>query len=484
MLNVRFIVKMLGLMLILETLFMLVATGVAFYYGEGDFFPLLLASGTMCSAGVIAYLAGINANEFSAGRREGMLTVAFIWIVLSFFGMLPFYWGGYIDNVTDAYFEAMSGFTTTGSTILADIESLPHGILFWRSLIQWEGGIGVVVFTVALMPILGGNAVIMFEEETSGFTHERFRPRVTQVAKRLWGVYVFLTLCNIGLYALGPMNLFDAVCHGLTTISTGGFSTYNDSIGHFDSAYIEWVAIAFMFIGSLNMSLLYISFNGHPERLWKDEEAHWFAGFVVVASLFIGCWIYFQGYVTDPTYAIRTSVFQVVTLISTCGFGTDDYTLWGPFVWLTVMMLMFVCGCAGSTSGGLKMGRFVILAKNLSNEFKKQVHPNAIIPVRINGHTLPDSVVHRVLAFVFAYLTLMVASCFILTVDGMEFMDAISATLTALSNVGPGLGNLGPADNFAEVPVISKWFLCFLMMTGRLEVFTVLTILLPGFWKR
>lgn len=484
MLNVRFIVKMLGLMLILETLFMLLATGVAFYYGEGDFFPLLLSTGTMCSAGVLAYLVGINANEHAAGRREGMLTVALIWSVLSFFGMLPFYWGGYINNITDAYFESMSGFSTTGSSVLTDIESLPHGILFWRSLIQWQGGIGVVVFTVALMPIFGGNAVIMFEEETSGFTHERFRPRVTQVAKRLWGIYLFLTLCVVLCYFLGPMDLYDAVCHGLTTISTGGFSTYNDSLGHWHSAYIEWVAILFMLIGSLNMSLLYFCFNGHPERLWRDEETHWFLGFVGVASIVVFAWVYYNGYVTDPQYAVRTAVFQVSTIISTCGYATDNYVLWGPFFWLVAMMLMFVCGCAGSTSGGLKMGRFVILAKNLSNEFKKQVHPNAVIPVRMNGHTLPDSVVHRVLAFVFAYITLIVISCFALTLDGMEFIDAISAALTAMSNVGPALGSIGPVDNFADVPVISKWILSFLMMTGRLEVFTVLTILVPGFWKR
>ncbi|MGM9760784.1 MAG: TrkH family potassium uptake protein [Parabacteroides sp.] len=484
MLNVRFIVKMLGLMLILETLFMLLATGVAFYYGEGDFFPLLLSTGTMCSAGVLAYLVGINANEHAAGRREGMLTVALIWSVLSFFGMLPFYWGGYINNITDAYFESMSGFSTTGSSVLTDIESLPHGILFWRSLIQWQGGIGVVVFTVALMPIFGGNAVIMFEEETSGFTHERFRPRVTQVAKRLWGIYLFLTLCVVLCYFLGPMDLYDAVCHGLTTISTGGFSTYNNSLGHWHSAYIEWVAILFMLIGSLNMSLLYFCFNGHPERLWHDEETHWFLGFVGVTSIVVFAWVYYNGYVTDPQYAIRTAVFQVATIISTCGYATDNYVLWGPFFWLIALMLMFVCGCAGSTSGGLKMGRFVILAKNLSNEFKKQVHPNAVIPVRMNGHTLPDSVVHRVLAFVFAYITLIVISCFALTLDGMEFIDAISAALTAMSNVGPALGSIGPVDNFADVPVISKWILSFLMMTGRLEVFTVLTILVPGFWKR
>lgn len=274
MLNIRFILKMLGRMFLLETLFMLVATGVAFLYGEDDRFPFLIASGLMAATGFLFCALGFRAKEQSAGRREGMLIVALIWILFSFFGMLPFLLGGFIDNVTDAFFETMSGFTTTGSTILTDIERLPHGILFWRSLMQWQGGIGMVVFTVALLPIFGGVSSQMFDAETSGtgISHDRFLPRITQVAKRLWGVYLFLTLVVIGLLWIGPMDLFDAVNHGLTTISTGGYSTKNSSIGFWHSAYVEYVVTIFMFIGATNMTLIYFSLNGRVKKLLRDEE--------------------------------------------------------------------------------------------------------------------------------------------------------------------------------------------------------------------
>lgn len=485
MLNVRFIVKMLGMMFILETLFMLVATAVAFWCGEGDFYPLLISCGILFATGVFCYGGCFRANEHLVGRREGMLIVTLTWLLLSLFGMLPYYLGGYIDTITDAYFETMSGFTTTGSTILTDIEALPKGILFWRSLTQWQGGIGIVVFTIALLPMLGTNAAVMFDEETSGVTHERFRPRVTQVAKRLWGVYLFFTLCAIALFWWGPMDLYDAVNHALTAISTGGYSTKKrESLGHWQSAYTQYVAMLFMFIGSLNMTLWYFTFNGHVGKLLKDEEFRWFCAFVSIASLLTMGWIFVNGYKSGLEEIFRTAVFQVITLISTCGFGTEDYIAWGPFFWMIALILMFVCGCAGSTSGGLKMGRFVILAKNLSNEFKKQTHPHAVIPVRMNGHVVSGDVVHRVLAFVFAYIGLIVLSCFVLTVNGMDFTETVGAVVSAIGNIGPGLGTQGPAGNFAGVPEVSKWFLSFLMMTGRLEIFTVLTILVPGFWKQ
>lgn len=285
MLNVRFIVKMLGVMFILETFFMLAATVVAFLYRGSDVYPLLISSGILFGTGFLFYSMGFKANEHSAGRREGMLIVTLTWILFSLFGMLPFYIGGYIDNVTDAFFETMSGFTTTGSTILTNIEALPKGILFWRSLTQWQGGIGMVVFTVALMPIFGGGASQMFDAETPGITHERFRPRITQVAKRLWGVYVFLTLFLVGLLWAGPMNLYDAVNHAFTAISTGGYSTKNASIAYWNSSYIEYVITIFMFIGATNMTLVYFCFNGNVKKLIKDEEFRWFFFFVLSAVL-------------------------------------------------------------------------------------------------------------------------------------------------------------------------------------------------------
>ena len=471
-------------MLLLETLFLLSATLISFLYRGDDFSALLISSGIMFATGGLFYLIGCRADEYMAGRREGMLTVALTWVFFSLLGMLPFYLSGYIDNVTDAFFETMSGFTTTGSSILTDIESLPKGLLFWRSLTQWQGGIGMIVFTVALMPIFGGGAAQLFDAETPGITHERFRPRVTQVAKRLSGVYILLTICLIGLLWLGPMNLFDAINHALTTISTGGYSTKNASIAYWNSSYVEYVTMIFMLLGATNITLIYFCFNGNFKKLFKDEEFRWFLSFILIAIAIVVTWLLYNGFVTGFENAFRTSAFQVITLITTCGFATDDYLHWGPFFWVIALILMFICGCAGSTSGGLKMGRFVILTKNLSNEFKKQVHPQAVIPVRMNGHAVSSDIVHRVLAFVFAYLTLIVFSCIILTLDGIPFEEAVGGTVSAVSNIGPGLGSLGPVGNYADVPVVSKWFLSFLMLTGRLEIFTVLTILVPGFWKQ
>ncbi len=471
-------------MFLLETFFMVLATIVAFVYKGDDFIPFCISSGLLFCTGFIFYLIGRRADEFSAGRREGMLTVALTWILFSLFGMLPFLLGGYIDNVTDAYFETMSGFTTTGASILTDIEALPYGILFWRSLTQWQGGIGIIVFTVALLPIFGGGASQLFDAETPGITHERFRPRVTQVAKRLSGVYIFLTLIVVGLLWAGPMDFYDALNHGLTTISTGGYSTKNVSIAFWDSAYVEYIIMLFMFLGATNITLLYFVFNRQPMKLFKDEEFRWYFLFILVATVIVVIWLLYNGIATDVPGAFRKSAFQVITLITTCGFATDNYVTWGPFFWLIALILMFICGSAGSTSGGLKMGRFVILVKNLSNEFKKQTHPHAVIPVRMNGHVVSGEIVHRVLAFVFAYIVLIVISCLVLALDGMAFEESIGAVISAISNIGPGLGKQGPIGNYAEVPVLSKWFLSFLMLTGRLEIFTILTILVPGFWRR
>lgn len=484
MLNVRFIFKMLGIMFVLETLFMLAATAVAFIYKGDDFLPLALSSGILLLAGILLYAIGFKANEHTAGRREGMLTVTLTWLLFSFFGMLPFYLGGYIDNITDAYFETMSGFTTTGSTILTNIEALPKGILFWRSLTQWQGGIGMIVFTVALMPIFGVGASQMFDAETPGITHERFRPRITQVAKRLWGVYLFLTILLAFLLWLGPMDIYDAVNHSMTCVSTGGYSTKNASIAYWNSPYIEYIISIFMCIGATNMTLIYFFMNGKVMKLLKDEETIWFYAIVVFAVAVTFIWIYFNGIVTDVELAFRQAFFQVTSIISTCGFATADYIPWGPFFWMFALLLMMICGCAGSTSGGLKTGRVAILVKNLFNEFKKQTHPHAIIPVRMNGRVLSSELVHRVLAFAFIYVGLMMLTSFILLADGVGFEEALGASVSAVSNTGPGLGSCGPIYNFSDFPDLSKWVLSFAMMTGRLELFTVLTILLPGFWKQ
>jgi len=483
MLNIRFILKMLGMMCILETIFMLVATLVSFLNKGDDLNAFISSSAMMLGTGLFLMFLGRKSNDKTAGRREGMLIVSLTWLFLSFLGMLPYYLSGYINNITDAFFETMSGFTTTGASILPDIEALPSGLLFWRSLTQWQGGIGVIVFTVALLPMIGVGATQMFDAETTGVTHERFLPRVTQVAKRIWGVYLFLTLVLVGLLFVGPMGLSDAVNHAMTTISTGGYSTKNASIAYWDSTYTEMVMVLFMFIGSTNITLIYFFLKGDFRRLTNNEEFRWFGTIVVVATGFVLTWLLISGVKVEGE-AFTDSLFHVITMASSSGFYTTNFTNWGAFVSLFMLIIMAISGCAGSTSGGLKVGRFIILTKNLFNEFRKQTHPHAIIPVRMNGHAVSVDIVQRVLAFTFAYICLILISSLLLMLNGLGgFEESIGAAVAAISNAGLGLGELA-FGNYAEVPDFSKWYLSILMMVGRLEIFTVLTILIPGFWKQ
>lgn len=482
---------MLGSMFLLETVFMLITAAVALFYGDGGSGAILASAALLAITGILFYLLGRKADEHAAGYREGMLIVALTWSSLSFFGMLPFYLGNYVPSIADAYFETMSGFTTTGASILKDIEALPHGLLFWRSLIQWQGGMGVVVFTVALLPVFGGGASQMFEAEVtgSGISHERFRPRVKQVANRLSVVYIITTTVIACFLAIGPMSIFDAINHALTTVSTGGYSTKNNSIAHWNSPYIEYVEIFFMIVGSINITLMYfLVLKGNFRKFFHDEELRWFIFIILLFTAITVVWLFARNIAGELTwsnveYTFRRSAFQVVTIISSSGYMTDDYIPWGSFFWMLAMILMFIGGCTGSTSGGFKVGRFVILYKYLSNVFNKQIHPNAVRHVRMNEHVISADNVQRCLAFALIYIALAMAGSLALSLDGLHFEEALAASVSAISNIGPGLGQQGPASNFADVPVMSKWILSFLMMTGRLELFTVLTILLPSFWK-
>ncbi|MDR3194349.1 MAG: TrkH family potassium uptake protein [Tannerella sp.] len=480
--NMRFVLKVLGKIHILESAFMLLAVAVAYRYRGTDLYPLLVSTGIMLGAGLMFFLVGRTADERTIGRREGMLTVTLTWILLSFFGMMPLYLGGYVQNITDAYFETMSGFTTTGATILTDVEALPRGILFWRSLTQWQGGIGIVVFTVALMPVFGGTTSQLFDAEMSGITHEHFLPRVTQIAKRFFGIYLAITFTLILLLWAGPMNLFDAVNHALTTVSSGGYSTKNAGITYWHAPYVEYLLCFFMCLSATNITLLYFTFKGQWEKLLKDTEVRWFYTSILIAVAITSVWLFFLSRDGGMESSFRKSLFQVTSLISTTGFLTDNFAEWGSFFTIIALFLMTVCGCAGSTCGGLKTGRFVILIKNMLNEFKKQMHPNAVIPVRLSRHVVPSHIVQRVQTFAFVYMVLILAGCTVFLLDGLLFEEALGTTVSAISNIGPGLGQYADG-NFHNLPAISKWVYSFLMVTGRLEIFTVLTLLLPGFWK-
>lgn len=482
--NYRFILKTLGFLLIIEALFMLLTAFVAFYYKEiaGDSF--LLASGITLASGIVFRLIGIETEEHFIGKREGFLLVTLTWIVLSAFGMIPYLHSGVISNITDAFFETISGFTTTGATILTDVSSVPNGFLFWRNITQWIGGIGIVVFALALLPMIGGNASFLYDAETTGIAHERFQPRVTQVAKRIWFIYIGLTLFFFLLLWAGPMAGFDAVCHAMTALACGGYSTQSDSIGFWDSAYIEYVMIFAMFVGGMNFTLLYFFFKGKPKRLLIDEEFKWYIAICVIVTIIIAGSLLINGNIAEIEKSFRISLFMVVSMVTSSGFVIPGFYDQGAFYMFISAILCLFCACAGSTSGGMKIVRLIVLSKNAMNQFKLQVHPNAILPVRINGNVVPIDMVTKVLAFIFLYLATLLVGVLVLSFSGMGFEESIGTSIACVSNIGTGLGEHIEDGHFADIPTFSKWFCGLLMLTGRLELFTVLSLFMPSFWKK
>ncbi len=484
-LNWRFIAKILGMTLVMESFFIFLAAMVSLIYHGADFKYLLISTGLCLFFGLLLTFSGNLAEKSKiVGKRESFFTVTMSWILFSLFGSIPFFISSSIPSFTDAFFETMSGFTTTGATILNDIEAMPQGLMFWRCMTQWLGGLGVIVFSLVLLPLFGGEASQLFDAETTGLFHDRFRPRVVEVAKRIWGIYMVFTLLLVVLLYLGPMDLYDAICHAMTTISTGGYSTKQASLAHWGSTYLEFVVVIFMIIGAINFSIYYFLLKKNFKRVLHDEEIHWFLGIITVATIVVMIGLV----ITTPDVrhfeSFRNSLFQVVSLITTTGFSTQDYVPWGPFFWVILLVLMLICGCAGSTSGGLKVIRVVVLIKNALNEFGRLIHPRAVIPVRLNGHVISMDVVQRLLAFVFLYIVIILFAMIALLFTGLQFDEAIGAAVTAIGNVGPGLGSHGPSGSFSELTDFAKWLLSFLMLVGRLELFTVLILFTPGFWKK
>jgi trk system potassium uptake protein len=484
-LNFKIVVRTLGFLLLFQSFFMLLSSIVAFIYNEPDVKPMMYATGITLLAGLLSALFIPKPTE-PIGKREAYLVVALVWIVFSLFGLLPFWMSGAIPSFTDAFFETMSGFTTTGASILTDVESLSHGLLFWRSIIQWLGGMGIIVLSLAILPLLGMGGMQLFVAEVPGPTKDKLHAKVSFTAKALWGIYVLLTLSQALLLWLGGMDLFDGICHSFTTMATGGFSTKNASIAFWNSPFIEYIVILYMFLAGINFSLYFFVLKGNFEKLFKNEELKFYLLFVVSFTAFVAFSItfYTPELVVSVEQTIRHSLFQVVSLITTTGFATYDYLLWSQFTWMLLVVLMLFGASAGSTSGGIKMVRIVLLLKNSYYEFKRLLHPNAIIPVRYNEKVVIPQIMTNVLAFVALYITILITSMVVLGAFGMSFDEAVGSAITALSNVGPSLGSLGPVSNYAAISEPAKWFMSFLMLIGRLELFTVLVILTPSFWSK
>lgn len=433
------------------------------------------------SVGGVSYMFSRGVGK-DLGKREGYIIVSLVWVIFSIFGCLPYLFSGAIPSVTDAFFETMSGFTTTGSSILNNIEELPHGILFWRSITQWMGGMGIIVMFLAILPTLGIGGRELFIAEVPGPAPDKLSPRIKETARNLWGLYILFTFAETILLFVGGMDFFDAINHSLTTMATGGYSTKQASAGFFTSPYLQYVMIFFMFVAGTNFTLAYAMVTGKVSKMFKDEE---FRFYTVIVLLFTGIItvVLTLGHGFAFEQAFRDSLFTVVSIITTTGYATADYLLWSPFLGMLVFVLFFVGGSAGSTGGGVKVVRILLLFKNSFYELKRLVHPNAVIPIRYNHHVVDQKTVTNILAFFVFYIIIFMMSSILMSLWTSDIYSAFSSVATTLGNIGPGFGEVGPMDNFSHLPALAKWFLSFLMLLGRLELFTVLVLFSPSFWK-
>ena len=421
-----------------------------------------------------------SADDIHSGIREGVGVTGFSWIIASFIGALPFWVGGFTPSYADAFFETMSGFTTTGATIFAEIETLPRGILLWRSLTHWIGGMGIIVLSLAVLPFLGVTGMEMYKAEVPGVTAGKVTPRLHQTAVRLWSVYIILTVTEAIFLMAGGMSLFDAVCHSFSTIATGGFSTKNNSVAYFTSPFIQWVIIIFMFLSGVNFSLYFYLPKKDLRSILNDGEFRCYTAIAVISSVAIALCLYADGTLRGIEYIIRQSFFHVVTVMTTTGFIVEDYDLWPQFAKFIIIILMFVGACGGSTGGGCKVSRFMILGCCLKSEVKKLLHPRAVITARLDGKPLGQDTLNSAMSFFVLYMLILAIATLILTAFGIDILTSFTGVLTCLSNVGPGLNRLGAVEHFAWLPDIVKWVLSFCMLAGRLELFAVFLLFVPS----
>lgn len=484
--NYRLIARFFGILLLVETAALLATALISWFYNDKNLIYFLASAAISFVAASASILLGRNANPI-IGKREGSLVVTFTWIVFTLFGLLPFWLSRSIPSFTDAFFETISGFTTTGASILNNIEELSPGILFWRSLTHWIGGLGIIVLTLALLPVFGTSATQLFAAESAGPTKDKIHPKINETAKRLFLIYLILTAVQTVLLRIGGMSWFDAVCQSFGTVATGGFSTKQASIAYWDSAYIQYVISIFMILSGVNFSLYYFGFKNKFSKIKENEELKYYLILLFSATILI----VFSLVDFDQAFtfaklekAWRDAFFTVSSLMTTTGFGTADYVQWQPYTWVILLIVMLTGASAGSTSGAIKMVRIVIVFKYCYYEFKRIIHPNAVLPVRYSGHIVREDVITRVLAFVLLYLITVAFGILVLNISGLGFIESIGGLIGCLGGVGPGMGALGPMGNYADIPEFSKWFLSFIMLVGRLELFTVLLLFTPAFWKK
>ncbi len=473
MINKKAIINILGLLLIIESLFMIVPVLISIIYKEGDLNTNIISCLITLFFGTILYYFTRKANT-DLGIREGYIIVTLVWIVFSIFGSLPYYLYHVTDTYTDAFFETISGFTTTGASVISDVESLPHGILFWRSMTHLIGGMGILLLTIAILPIFGLGSVQLYAAESTGPTIDKFHPRVRETAKRLGGIYLSLILAETLILLIGGMSLFDAICHSFGTIATGGFSTKNSSIGGF-SPFIQITIIVFMILAGTNFTLYYFILKGKIFKLLQSQEFKLLLIIIISVATGIGFFLHKLNGV-GYQQAFRNAFFQVTSIITSTGFSTSDYMRWDEHLWFTIFLLMFLGACAGSTTGGVKLARYLIIFENIKSNFKRMIHPNAIIINKVDGKVLSDDVIKRTFAFIIIYFLTFIIGTYVLLLLGMDLTSSAGAVATTLGGIGPGLGSVGPIGNYLHVPIAGKWVLSGVMLLGRLELFTVLLL--------
>jgi trk system potassium uptake protein len=481
--NWRIIGRFMGFLLVGNSILMFLAIIPGAIYNDEGWRSLMISGTISLMLGSISLIFTKDALK-EIGKREGYLIVTLGWIVLSFSGCLPYILSGTIQSFAGAMFETISGYTTTGATVLEDIEIVPHGILMWRSMTHWVGGMGIIVLTVAILPILGIGGMQLFSAEASGVGTDKLHPRITSTAKRLWLIYFGLTFLQTALLKLAGMDWFDAINHSMATVSTGGFSTKNASIGAYESPWIHYIVIVFMFVSAVNFTLIYWGLKGRLDKIWKNDEFKFYLFLVIGVTLLATVFVQVATWDGNFEKSFRDSLFQVVAVITTTGFATADFTAWSPILTVMFFFLFFTGACAGSTSGGVKLIRHLIIIKNSLMEFKRLLHPAAVIPVRINGHAVKGRVTFNVMAFILIYFGVFVIGTIVMSLLGEDFITSMGASASCLGSVGPGLGDVGPVENYNSISGVGKIFLSFLMLVGRLEIFTVLILFTPYFWSR
>lgn len=481
--NFRFITKILGSLVFFLGLAMLLPLGIALIYGDGDAPAFAISSLITVASGAFLFLI-FRGQRKEISNREGFFIVAAAWFFAGVFGGLPYYFHSIFPTFTDCLFEATSGLTTTGATVLTSIENQAHGILFWRALTHWLGGMGIILLGIAILPLLGVGGMQLFKAEVPGPTADKLKPRVAETAKTLWGVYVLITLLEAILLMIGGMNWFHAVCHSFATLATGGFSTQNMSIESYNSTYFDFVITIFMILAGINFALHYRMLKGDLKSYWRDAEFKFFIGIIGFFTLFVTAALYFSN--TYPTVfeSFRRAVFQVPAIVTTTGFTTADFDKWPSFLRVLMLMLMFVGGMSGSTGGSIKVVRIQLLFKQAAVELYRLVHPRVVVPTRLGNVLVPDNVMRSIWNFFILYLLLFCLCTLIMSALGLDFTTAIASVAATIGNVGPGLAGVGAHENYAHIPVFGKWVLILCMLIGRLEVYTVVVLFLPSYWRK